>query len=565
MLSLLLGRACLAADGPGDAQAFEDLLKRAQEHRAAGQTDQALDELRGLLARLRGRPELGALALSVQRETAEAYLSRTGRSKDDLLRAAAGFEAVAAEQPQDAFLRYKLGIVYRELGDNRRAASNLQAAVKGGFQNLGARINLIEAAFASGQSTLGLESSKEVITPSLRSPGVLLRLGKLLFDHLFYKEALQAFQLAHEAEPAQFEPRFRMALTHFLLKEYADTVTALQPGVDLESNPEAASLAASAEAQSGHTEKAVLALRQAIERFPQSSHPYINLALIEVDLGNSGEAEKLLERLRSLPAGSDAKVFYSVNRNSCRDLAGAVDGGKAETLATLDHASSEKAEFYYQLAIQLQNRFHYASAIELIRLAQANEGSSARVLFVAGTSCLNLDTQSPEPIQFLRAAIARDPNSAPAYYMLGRAYTRQGDLASALQAYREAARLHPDPSYFLNLGRALARSGESDADRERAIAAYEDALKLDPSSAEAHLELGRLAFQTKSLEKARTELEKTIDLEPDFYEADYLLGRIFYEKGDRKQSRAYMQSYAEKKAALAEQSLVGSGFIFGGQ
>jgi tetratricopeptide (TPR) repeat protein len=69
----------------------------------------------------------------------------------------------------------------------------------------------------------------------------------------------------------------------------------------------------------------------------------------------------------------------------------------------------------------------------------------------------------------------------------------------------------------------------------------------------------------KNLEKARTQLQKAIELEPDFYEADYLLGRLLYSMGDSEQSRGYMASFEEKKSVLMEQSVVGSGFIFGGQ
>jgi uncharacterized protein HemY len=79
------------------------------------------------------------------------------------------------------------------------------------------------------------------------------------------------------------------------------------------------------------------------------------------------------------------------------------------------------------------------------------------------------------------------------------------------------------------------------------------------------MELGRLLVQTRNLSKARTELEKTLTLEPDYYEADYLLGRLFYQTGNQEQSRAYMASFEEKKSALMEQSVIGSGFIFGGQ
>jgi tetratricopeptide (TPR) repeat protein len=553
-VALLIALSLAPVVAAADNQVFEDLFKRAQEHRIAGHTDEALNELLTLLADLRAHPELHALVLNAKRETAEAYLSRGDPSRNDLGRAADCLEAIAAEQPNDAFIHYRLGLVYRELGDNRRAALHLHDAVKGGFRNLGAQVNLAEAAFASGQSVLGLQAARDVISPNLRSPDVLLRLGRLLFDHLFYREALKAFQLAHQAAADAFEPRFRVALTHYLLKEYADTVAALQPAASLESNPEAASLVASAEAQLGQTDTAASLLRRVIERFPQSAHSYINLALIELDLGETGEAEKLLERLRALPVQRDVKVFYDGKRNSCADLA----NGPAHL--SPEHLSPGLAEFYYQLALQLQQRFHYASAVELIRLVQAGEGTSARVLYVAGTSCLNLNPQAPEPIQFLREAVARDAKLDKAYYMLGRASARRGDLEGALEAYQEAARLHPDPSYFLSLGRTLAKSSPA-----RAMAAYEQALALDPSYAEAHLELGRLLVQMKSLEKARTQLEKAIELEPDFYEADYLLGRLLYSMGNGEESRAYMASFEEKKSALMEQAVIGSGFIFGGQ
>jgi len=35
--------------------------------------------------------------------------------------------------------------------------------------------------------------------------------------------------------------------------------------------------------------------------------------------------------------------------------------------------------------------------------------------------------------------------------------------------------------------------------------------------------------------------------------------------GDAERSREYMASFEEKKSALMEQSVIGSGFIFGGQ
>jgi tetratricopeptide (TPR) repeat protein len=331
------------------------------------------------------------------------------------------------------------------------------------------------------------------------------------------------------------------------------TVAALKPLEGIQSSPEAVSLAASAEAKLGQFEMAVSALRGSIATTPRSPHAYINLALIELDRGNDGEAETLLEQFRALHSQTSAKVFYTVSRNSCHEIANTVARGDPPT-----HSPNEKAEFYYQLATQLQEHFNFLSAAELIRLAQSKEGNSARVLLLAAASCLSHDPLALEPVMLLREAVARDPMLYKAYYLLGRAYTHQGRLEEAAASYRRAAELHPDASYYVDLGKALRN-------RQSSIAEFERALALDPSDAQAHMELGRTYVQSLDFDKARPELEKAIDLEPDYYEAYYLLGRLFHRVGDEKQSRKLLTLFEEKKSALMQQSVIGAGFANDGQ
>lgn len=185
---MLIAQGLISLHAAENAQSFEVLFTRAQDDRLAGRSDQALKELLKLQADLRSHPELSALALNVRKETAETYLSRSSPSKDDLTQAAACFEAVIAEQPKDGFVHYRLGLIYRQLGDNRRASQNLQEAIQDGSRNLAAEVNLIEAAFASGQSALGLRTAKNVISSNLRSPDLLLRLGRLLLIACFIKK-----------------------------------------------------------------------------------------------------------------------------------------------------------------------------------------------------------------------------------------------------------------------------------------------------------------------------------------------------------------------------------------
>jgi tetratricopeptide (TPR) repeat protein len=351
-----------------------------------------------------------------------------------------------------------------------------------------------------------------------------------------------------QAAPAEFEPRFRLALTHYLLRNYAAVVEVMKPGEGMLVNPEAISLTASAEAKLGHVETATSELQASITGNPQSPHAYINLALIELDQGNNAAAEVTLARFRALKIESSAKVFYGANRDFCSDIVKAIGEGG------LEPSSHDKGEFYYQLALQLQERFNFLSAVQLLRLAQANEGNSARVLLAAGTSCLNHDPQAAEPVVLLQEAIRRDAGLDNAYYLLGRAYVRAGKPMEAIAAYRKAVELRPNAPYCLSLGKALKN-------RQDAIAEFKQALVIDPSYAPAYLELGRTYVQLEEFDKARPHLEKAIELEPDYYEAYYLLGRLFHRLGDEEQSRRLLKQFTDKKSALMQQSVIDAGYI----
>jgi Flp pilus assembly protein TadD len=420
--------------------------------------------------------------------------------------------------------------------------------------------NLISAYFASRQSAAALERAIQLIATAQKSPDLWLRLGRLLFTHLYYNEALNAFRLAREQAPADFESRFYLALTHFLLNQSTDAIRVLS-SPPLPSDPESVNLLAASYARSGDLDKAVKLLQDTIAQAPQSPHAYLNLALIRLEQGSVKEAERALESLRSLGPQRDTKVFYSLSHNSCADLAAEIRSG------TGVHPLAERANFYFDLASQLQDRYHYYSAVEILRLARPYEGESARLMQSAGLNCLNLAPQGLEAIWMLRKAVVIDPAQHEAWNLLGRAYLRQGDFEGALTALRRAMALKPRAAYAVSLGKALLFSKPPDAEdgRREAMTAFEQAVTLEPSNAVAHFELGRLLSQSDSLDAARDHLMRAVDLEPDFYEALYVLSRVCALAGDKEQSQKYLALFERTKSAVVRQSVVGSGYISEGR
>jgi superkiller protein 3 len=532
------------------------LLQNAEQLRREGNLHQALSVLNTVVAQLNGRQGSDTLLAQVLRETGEIELEQGEPGK-----AAAAFERSLVHDPAAAVVHYQLGLVYRRLGENRKASEQLQQAIDRGFRNTAALFNQIEAYFESRQSTEAVVRAKELIVAS-PAPELMLRLGRLLFAHLFYREALNAFRLAHQGEPNSYEARFYLALTHYLLNHYAETLELLTPLKGSAPNAEVLSLLAACQAQLGNYEAAGTTLREAIRREPRSPHPYLNLALVEAEQGHLKQTETLLEQFRALGIEKGTKVFFRVSRNSCGDFTKEVR--ESRPAVATDPAS---ATFYYQLASQMQESYNHASALQLLRIAHIYEGNSSRLLYAASVSCVNLNPQAPEGVSLLLEVIAQDPRRDDAWHLLGRAYLRQGNFEEAVAALRKALSLERRAAYSISLGKALlsANRNDSEGSWREALRAFEQALALEPDNAMAHYEIGRLLSQAGAFKPARAHLTRAIDLEPDFYEAYYALGHVCSRTGDREQSQKYLALFERKKRTAMEQSIIGSGFVSEGR
>jgi tetratricopeptide (TPR) repeat protein len=174
--------------------------------------------------------------------------------------------------------------------------------------------------------------------------------------------------------------------------------------------------------------------------------------------------------------------------------------------------------------------------------------------------------QPAKAIQFFQRSIEylkSDRDKALSWNGLGNAYRGIGDYAHAVAAYRQAAELDPDTSgirdgannnqssevptsgqTWLELGEALLRTGAAD----RAIAALQKAIELEPGAGLAYSKLARaLASQGKHRE-AVPYYEKSIDLLQDRKDkADALngLGNAYRKLNDYQSAiRSYQQAVA---------------------
>ncbi len=152
----------------------------------------------------------------------------------------------------------------------------------------------------------------------------------------------------------------------------------------------------------------------------------------------------------------------------------------------------------------------------------------------------------------LRRAVKVDPGMAPAWSALASSLRQLEQYAEAAEAYRQAIALGPDAKLSYNLGYCLNRV----AKRDEAIAAFQEAVRLDPKFKEAFYSLGRALLEAARYDEAVTALEAAQQLDPTAYPTVFALGLCRYHQG-RYQTAidVYNRALALKETSEALQNM----------
>jgi superkiller protein 3 len=163
---------------------------------------------------------------------------------------------------------------------------------------------------------------------------------------------------------------------------------------------------------------------------------------------------------------------------------------------------------------------------------------------------------------------------------LGAAYLAAGRYVEAESVFRDlVAADDPLPTGYIGLAQVLLRTGHAEdaatvlADAEKklgrkflisyfrglalaraakpaeALAAFQQAVQLDPNNAEAHLNLGKSQFTLGHVNEAIAELQEALRLDPANPQAKRLLSQAYRRAGDAKNAAKYAEASTETPAA----------------
>lgn len=142
----------------------------------------------------------------------------------------------------------------------------------------------------------------------------------------------------------------------------------------------------------------------------------------------------------------------------------------------------------------------------------------------------------------LKESIEFDPTYDKAHFHLGQIYRKQGKLVDAQKAFEDAIAnmgQAPKANYQYQLGRVLISQAEaqgvSQADREakygEAIAAFQEAIKLDPQHYKAHYHVGKLYNELDQPMQADQAFRKAVEINGRFVESFVDLGNMYIDYG----------------------------------
>lgn len=339
---------------------------------------------------------------------------------------------------------------------------------------------------------------------------VQLKAATILLMAKDYESARKHSELAIKADGKSVEARILHAYALAGIKDMDGAVDELEEVIT--SNPEDSRpqiTLGALQATGGNAAAAEAAFKKAVEVDPTSSPAKLSLAYFYWSARRLSEAEQtLLDVLKTDPKNVGANrllaLYYLVNsrtKDAEAPLLRLVNAKDARATLMLGEVYSatgraEQARPLYQALTGEKS----TRQIALVRLAALDYGAGHRAeahaavdaqlkespknipLLAVKTQWLLNEKRGAEALVVAKQAVALDPQSPQAQFVLGRAQTANRNEDAAMAAYKEALRLNPTMAAAqIELSRLLLAAGQADQALQHAQAAHKTAPR-DPAA-----------------------------------------------------------------------------------
>lgn len=483
---------------------------------------------------------------AVQNDALQAALEALQNNRlDEALR---DLTAAEREQPTDARIRNFRGIVLVRMGrtneatDEYQEATRLDPSLEDAYKNLGF-LEWTEHHLESARTKL-----QRAVDLAPDDSFAHYYLGRVQLDAGLYESAFQELDRSGIAWPA--DPQFLIEAANGYLtlqrREKAREVTARLSTISLNDNEVA--VVARLLVSAGDNARAIDLLRRLSDRQNPAGPRWarLDLALSYLAAGNfekaAAQSEMLIKAPQSARApGRDGALAWSVMGIAKARLGQSSAAVNAfRQAAKLDYA---RDDHWLNLTRELMELNRNADAISAAQEALLSNPQSYALHLRLGAAYLSSDRYSEAESVFRKLVAAGDPLPT-SYVGLAQVLLRTGRAEEAVSELAAAGnKLGPNflISYFQGL--ALDRAARP----AEAIVAFQDAIRMNSGSSEAHLGLGKTELLVGRNNEAIAELQKCLQLSPGDVQARRLLIQAHRRAGDTEAASRYSQEPPEKE------------------
>lgn len=245
--------------------------------------------------------------------------------------------------------------------------------------------------------------------------------------------------------------------------------------------------------------------------------------------------------------GIPINLFAKISKNAGINL------GNVANIPSTPVAKKPLADDFYLQSVEKRNKANFQGAIADLNKAISINPKYAFAYYRRAESRNNIGEIEKAIEDFQKAAelFSAQGNKGDALRSQGTMRSLQNDYQGAIAAFSEAIKLNPkDRDAYNERGITLANSG----DLKGALADYNKSLSLQPSDAYAYLGRGYTRLKMKDKVGAIADVSQAINIAPNYALPYLLLGVINYNFGETQKAIANFRKASKLLAAQGNQA-----------
>lgn len=470
------------------------------------------------------------------------------------------FTAARRGHPHDARIRNFLGIALAALGRNSEAAAQYQQAIRldpvmeDAYRNLG----FLE--WNLHHLTAAVKALTRAVELSPHDSFAHYYLGRVYLDGQQYAQACEQLEQSRAAWPNDAGFLIEAAQAYAALGRAQEAGALLRRAVNLPLDDAQAAATASVLLHIGEHSSAVSLLRRVADSSSaDKAWARFDLALAELAAGHYDDA---LRDARQYTETAVPPAAPGPQLASAWCLIGIANARLARTEAAVNafqkaaELAPQQEENWLNLTRELMDMSRYADAIAQVQQGLAANPQSYALHLRLGAAQMAAG-RYPEAEAVFRELVAAGDPLPTSYVGLAQVLLRLGRAQEAV-AELSAARQKLGPNFLISyfLGLALEHAGKP----APALAAFQEAARQNPASADVHIGIGKMELASGHPQQAIPQLQQALRLDAGNRQARRLLSAAYRRIGDTQNATRYAQAGADAPE-LSPRDLIGDFFL----